>query len=152
MFVSFSHHLSIHIFFYFLIYMVIVVHLGWKKVSVYWSMSLVDSLLGGKENPIITVASCLLGCHVSQRLWTCWGMENWLKHLCSLEHFPSLSSISLRRFGVIGFFLCVYLDFTADSSTGDQDGVDFSLSSALHWFSLLIAVNFDGDSCTYQLT
>ena len=45
--------------------MTIVVHLGWKKVSVYWSMSLVNFLLGGKKNHIPTVASCLLGHHVS---------------------------------------------------------------------------------------
>ena len=49
-------------------------------------------------------------------------------------------------------FLCVYLDFAAGLSIGDQDNVDFSLSSSLHWFILVISVNFDGDSSTYQLT
>ena len=104
-------------------------------------MSLVDSLLGGKENSIITVASCLLGCHISQRLCMCWGMENQLKHLCLLgnfssqfEMFPCMFSISLRRFVVVGFFLCVYLNFAAGSSIGDQDDVNFSFSSALNWW------------------
>ena len=47
-------------------------------------MSLADSLLGGKEN--LTVALWLLGHHISQWLWTCYGMENWLKSLCLFEH------------------------------------------------------------------
>ena len=129
------------VFFYFLIYMVIAVHLSWEKVSVYQSISLVDSLLGGKENSIINVALCLLGHHISQRLHTCWGMENKLKHLCLLGHFssqfemfPHMFSISLRRFGVIEFFLCVYLNFAVGSSIRDQDDVNFSFSSALHWW------------------
>ena len=49
------------------IYMVVAVHLGWKKVSVYWSVSLVKLLLVSKENLITTVASCLLGHHASLR-------------------------------------------------------------------------------------
>ena len=64
----------------------------------------------GKENPIMTVASCLLGHHISQRLRTCWCMENWLKHLCLLVHFLSLFSISLRRFWCHNVF-CVCLSW-----------------------------------------
>ena len=45
--------------------MTIAVHLGWKKASVYWSMTLANFLLGGKENLITTVASCLLECYIS---------------------------------------------------------------------------------------
>ena len=65
-------------------------------------MSLVDSLLDGKDNLI--VASCLLGCHVSQWFQVWCSMENWLKHLCLLEHFLvisqevlCLSSISFEK-------------------------------------------------------
>ena len=48
---------------------------------------MVDSLLGGEENLKVIVAFCLLGHHISQGLWMCSGMENWLKHLCLLELF-----------------------------------------------------------------
>ena len=147
------------VFFYFLICMVITAHLSWKKVSVYWSMSLVNSLLGGKENLIITVALCLLGHHISQRLHMCWGMESQLKHLCLLgnllswfETFPCMFSISSRRFGVIGCFLCVYLNFVAGLNIGGQDDVNFSFSSALHCWHLVTFVSFNGNSCVYQLT
>ena len=145
MFVSFSHQFSIYTLFYLLIYMVIVVHLSWKKASVYWSMSLVNFLLGGKENLITTVTSCLLGHHIFLRLWTC--RESWLEHLCLLEHILSLVIISLGRCWCHRVFLCAHLDFVAGMSIVDQDDVDLSISSSLPWF--ILSVILDGYSCTY---
>ena len=94
------------VFFYFIICMVITVHLSWEKVSVYWSMSLVDSLLGCKENLIITVALCLLWCCISQRLHICWGMENQLKHLCLLGHLLSWVEMFLCMSSISSMVFC----------------------------------------------
>ena len=116
--------------------MVVAVHLGWKKVSVYWSMSLVNLLLVSKENLITTVSLSLLGCHISLRLWTCWGMENWLDHLHLMEHIWSLISISLWRFWCHRVFLCAQLDFVAGLNIVDQDDIDLFVSSFLPWFIL----------------
>ena len=45
---------------------------------------LVESLLNGKENSIIAVALHLLGHHISQELWRCLCMENWIVAEASL--------------------------------------------------------------------
>ena len=126
------------------IYMVVAVHLGWKKVSVYWSMSLVKFFLGSKENLITIVALCSLGCYVSLRFQMCWGMENWLDHLCLMEHIWSLISVSLRSFwchrvNLFHYHLMLYWHLTNQFPEHPQ--IQFFSSFTLSEVSLPLILN-----------
>ena len=84
------------------------------------------------------VTLCLLGHHISQWLWTCYGMENWLKHRYLLEH--SLI-IGQEGFAVVGF--CMFLVLWQAWASGIRK----MLTSFIFYFTLV-----HGNSCTYQLT
>ena len=103
----------------------------------YWSISLVESSLNGKENSVITEAYVHWGVtsikgFIDAQVWRIWL---YLEHLCLFGYFLSwvkmflhMSSICSMvllqvfaswRFGIIGFFLYIYYSFAAGLSIGN---------------------------------